>query len=342
MDKRKFGIFFLIGTFTAIPFSSSDFPSEKSILDTIRPRTLEEKGQLKIAKVEYPKKTDDEETKKQKKEATAQLQKYEREIENASIEYRRDGKIVLECYTYTIKADDLKGDGGFLTLASKLNQTQATLSTVNSISSIEDLQIGQTIILPLLQGVFVADEPNGDFEILVKKQFEREIQNDEKGAKKWVSVVLNERNYKFLPEKYFTGTLVAFFHDKGMKLPLSKKILTSPFGYRTSPISGQWKLHAGIDLAAPIGTPVMACKSGKVKTVEQMNAVYGNYIVIDHGGGKTSTYAHLSKIDVSKGASVSGGQKIGEVGTTGMSTGPHLHFEVRENGNPIDPLKQLK
>ena len=126
-----------------------------------------------------------------------------------------------------------------------------------------------------------------------------------------------------------------------MQLPLSKKIVTSGFGYRVSPITGKWKFHAGIDLAAPEGTEVYACKQGKVKTAAYSD-IYGNYIVLSHNNSTTSLYAHLSQILVQKNESVATGQKIGLTGTTGASTGPHLHFEVRENGTPMDPSKMIK
>ncbi len=340
--KIKKIIFIHLGFFALSSlFSDTGFPLASDMQNLMKPRGFLDGGHLEYSKPVYPSKTDDEKTKIKKKEETQKFQKYENEIEQAFIDYRRDGTVILKSYTYTIKKEDLSKSRDFKNLASELGQSQATLSTANGIASVEDFAVGMTLILPVLQGMFVADSPKNDFEILVKKQFESFLL-DESAEKKWIPVVLNGRNYKFLPEKLFTGTLVAFFNDKGMKLPLPQKVLTSPFGYRTSPISGKWKLHAGIDLAAPMGTPVTACKSGTVKTVENMNVVYGNYIVLDHGNGKTSTYAHLSKIDVRAGAKVSGGDKIGEVGTTGMSTGPHLHFEVRENGNPIDPLKELK
>lgn len=347
MDIRKIGTAAFAGMLALAPISAgsgneSGMPTSAEMIDGIlKPLTLRNMGELKSATLQYAAKGDDEATRKSKKEATDSLQKYERAKEKAMVQYRRDGTLTMEFHTYRVKKGDVKGDNGFLTLAAQLDQQQWTLATANGIESVEDLAEGAELVLPAMQGVFVADEPGNEFEILVKKQFEAEILADAE-SRKWIPVTLGGRRFKFLPDSRFSGTTMAFFHDKGMKLPLPTKVLTSPFGYRTSPISGQWKLHAGIDLAAPVGTPVTACKGGTVKTAEQMNAVYGNYVVIDHGGGKTSTYAHLKSIDVRVGTNVGGGQKIGEVGMTGMTTGPHLHFEIREKGTPIDPLKQLK
>ena len=96
------------------------------------------------------------------------------------------------------------------------------------------------------------------------------------------------------------------------------------------------RLHAGLDTAAPTGTPIYACWGGRV-AVAGWQGGYGNAVVIDHGGGQATLYAHQSVIAVSVGQAVNAGQLIGYVGSTGNSTGPHLHFEVRVNGTPVDP-----
>ncbi|MDR2101441.1 MAG: M23 family metallopeptidase [Treponema sp.] len=116
--------------------------------------------------------------------------------------------------------------------------------------------------------------------------------------------------------------------------------LTSPFGWRNDPISGVRRYHAAVDLAASTGTPVKAAMDGKVSTVG-FNSVYGKYIIISHNSGYQTMYAHLSITSVSQGAPVYQGTKIGEVGSTGYSTGPHLHFAVYKNGRAINPLDLL-
>jgi murein DD-endopeptidase MepM/ murein hydrolase activator NlpD len=110
--------------------------------------------------------------------------------------------------------------------------------------------------------------------------------------------------------------------------------VVSPFGMRWG------RLHAGIDIAAPSGTPIQAAASGRVVLAGWVGG-YGNYTCIDHGGGIATCYAHQSSVAVSAGASVSQGQVIGYVGCTGHCFGPHLHFEVRVNGTPVDPLGYL-
>ncbi|MDR3166826.1 MAG: M23 family metallopeptidase [Treponema sp.] len=116
--------------------------------------------------------------------------------------------------------------------------------------------------------------------------------------------------------------------------------LTSSFGWRNDPISGVRRYHAAVDLAANTGTPIKAAMDGRISTVG-FNSVYGKYIIIAHNGGYQTMYAHLSLTSLAQGAYVYQGTKIGEVGSTGYSTGPHLHFAVYKNGRAINPLDLL-
>jgi hypothetical protein len=115
---------------------------------------------------------------------------------------------------------------------------------------------------------------------------------------------------------------------------------TSFFGNRVHPVTRRITFHAGIDIGASAGTRVVAVSSGTV-TFAGVNGGYGNCIIIDHGNGYSTLYGHLRRIDVTRGQSVTQEQKIGEVGSTGVSTGPHLHFEIMVNGTPINPARYL-
>ena len=122
--------------------------------------------------------------------------------------------------------------------------------------------------------------------------------------------------------------------------PVPGAPVTSGFGYRVHPIYGTSRLHAGVDFGAPEGTAIRAAGAGVVVSAGWMSG-YGNTTVIDHGGGLATLYAHQSAMGVSGGQRVSQGQVIGRVGCTGACTGPHLHFEVRVDGTPVNPMNYL-
>ena len=127
------------------------------------------------------------------------------------------------------------------------------------------------------------------------------------------------------------------YNASGMVWPVpSCHTVTSEFKMRLHPVTGVYKLHTGMDIGCGTGTPVVAAQAGTVITATY-NTAYGNYIVINHGNGVSTLYAHNSKLLVSVGQKVTQGQQISKSGNTGYSTGPHMHFEVLVNGNPQNP-----
>jgi len=129
-------------------------------------------------------------------------------------------------------------------------------------------------------------------------------------------------------------------HPLKMAWPVSGGWISSSYGNRLHPILGYYRWHSGIDYAADSGQPIKATEDGTV-ILAGPNGGYGNCVILDHGGGVSTLYAHASKILVKKGQDVVKGQTVALVGSTGLSTGPHLHFEVRVNGATEDPLKWL-
>lgn len=128
------------------------------------------------------------------------------------------------------------------------------------------------------------------------------------------------------------------YSESGFMWPLpAYSTLSSLFGNRIHPITGNPNNHTGIDVPAPSGTPILSAKSGIVLTSE-WHYSYGNYVVVSHGNGQTTLYAHMVSRGVSEGDTVSQGQAVGYVGTTGSSTGNHLHYEIRINGTRVDPV----
>ena len=124
--------------------------------------------------------------------------------------------------------------------------------------------------------------------------------------------------------------------------PTSTQLITSYFGYRIHPIYGTQRFHSGVDIGAGMGESIRAANDGTVIVSGFNTGGYGNYIMIDHGGGYVTLYAHNSSNSVSVGQKVTKGQVIGFVGSTGASTGPHLHFEVRINGSAVNPLPYVQ
>ena len=138
-----------------------------------------------------------------------------------------------------------------------------------------------------------------------------------------------------------SGSSVSLYNGGKMLWPsAASRYISSYFGMRLHPIYGYYRMHNGIDIAAAGGTNILAAESGRV-IESTYNSGYGNYIVIYHGNGYSTLYAHASKRIAKVGDYVSRGQVIALVGTTGNSTGNHLHFEVRVDGNPVNPLNYL-
>jgi murein DD-endopeptidase MepM/ murein hydrolase activator NlpD len=136
----------------------------------------------------------------------------------------------------------------------------------------------------------------------------------------------------------FPGTS-GLIEPVSLRMPVQGRI-TSDFGGRRDPVNGRHRFHEGIDIAAPKGTPIQAAAAGTVIYAGR-NGGYGNTILVEHADGRTTRYAHADSLMVNAGDTVEAGQTIAAVGSTGHSTGPHLHFEVMENGRHVSPLKVL-
>ena len=136
-----------------------------------------------------------------------------------------------------------------------------------------------------------------------------------------------------------TGAKLPKYSGGRFSRPISAP-MTSSFGMRYHPILHYRRMHAGVDFGAPVGSSIHAAAAGIVIASQRMSG-YGNVVIVDHGGGYATVYGHCSRILVSNGQRVTRGQTIAKVGSTGLSTGPHLHFEVRINGKPVNPVGYL-
>jgi murein DD-endopeptidase MepM/ murein hydrolase activator NlpD len=125
------------------------------------------------------------------------------------------------------------------------------------------------------------------------------------------------------------------------RIPVDGVALTSGFGMRWHPVLGGHRQHKGVDLASPIGTPIHAAADGVVGRADWFSS-YGLYVALEHGGNIETRYGHMSRIAVAAGQQVHKGDVIGYIGTTGRSTGPHLHYEVRVNGAAVNPIPYMQ
>ena len=227
-----------------------------------------------------------------------------------------------------------------LELCARCNINYDTIITLNSIASKDDVIKGETLIIPTVQGLFIPlDKCHNAIETLLQQNYKN--QNLTNPA---LYFTIEGRSFVFLQGERLSPTERAFYLDSSLRLPLDENsfYVSSEFGSRKNPLSGQIKNHNGIDLAAEEGTPVYAVKDGDVAYTVSNDQTFGNYIILSHDLGKqSSVYAHLSKIFVEQYSFVKKGTIIGLVGHTGMATGDHLHFEIRKGGKALNPREKL-
>ena len=152
-----------------------------------------------------------------------------------------------------------------------------------------------------------------------------------------LSVAMEKRLQRLIRERQRASSMIA---STGRYMYPVRGELTSGFGYRIHPITGVTRFHSGLDLAADEGVPIRSSANGVV-IFSNWYGGYGNCVIINHGGGFSTLYGHCSRLLVGEGTRVRQGQAVALVGSTGMSTGPHLHFEIRKDGTPVDPRSRL-
>ena len=222
-------------------------------------------------------------------------------------------------------------------LAARCNIPYSTLVSLNRLSNPAALEAGMLLLLPSCPGLFIPSDMQSDLEmILGAARQESENAVELRITKNGIS-----QSFRFIPGADFTQTERGYFLHSTFRFPLRSWRLTSPFGLRPDPFTGNPQMHRGIDLAAPEGTEVYAAAEGVVTAIGE-DPVYGIYILISHSNNWTSFYAHLQKTEISLRSQVKSTTLIGRVGSTGQSTGPHLHFELRQNGTHFDPSGRLR
>ncbi|MBO4386757.1 MAG: M23 family metallopeptidase [Treponema sp.] len=216
----------------------------------------------------------------------------------------------------------------------------STLIAVNNISNVRSLRSGQKLTVPSLDGLNYTVASGDTIEGLSAK-YNVSVE-DLLDVNDLASSLLQKGQELFIPGAKMDSLSLRRAMGEIFVYPITAKWrLTSRFGYRPDPFTGVKQHHTGIDMACPTGTPVKAAKSGTVSFTGYSN-VYGKYVIVTHADGYQTLYGHMSRITSKKGQIVDQGSQLGLVGSTGYSTGPHLHLSVYKNGKLIDPLSVLK
>lgn len=233
---------------------------------------------------------------------------------------------------YVVKKGDIPGY-----IADAFGVTVDTLISFNDIRNTRALRIGTHLKIPNMNGI-LHDVASG--ETLESIAAKYSISADRVAeVNRLDSAALREGRRLFLPDARLSSFTLREINGDLFKWPI-RGWITSWYGWRNDPFSGARTFHTGIDIGAAHGSPVRAAMEGRVSTTGY-NAVSGNYVILAHHSGYASMYAHLDRIDVRKGQSVSIGTRIGTVGNTGYSTGSHLHFTVFKNGRTVNPMLVL-
>jgi len=254
-------------------------------------------------------------------------------------DFNIDSSIITEAVTYqnykVRSGDTISG------ISKKFGLSNiSTLIAVNDISNVRQLAAGQKLKVPSMDGIVYTVKKGDSLNSIVGKyNIKMETLLD---ANELTSDELSVGQVLFIPGVALDRNTLKNAMGELFILPISEPFRwSSPYGWRADPFTGVRSFHTGTDMACPQGTPILASQSGRVSAVSS-NRIYGNYVIIDHGNGYQTLYAHMYKASVKKGQWVSQGTRIGLVGSTGYSTGPHLHFMVYKNGGRIDPMSVLK
>ncbi len=251
----------------------------------------------------------------------------------SGLPYINIGDIVstVTSHDYQVKEGDTLSE-----ISRAYNINVGTLISYNKIEDVRRIWVGANLKIPDTDGLPYIVKKGDSLESIASNH--SIPLNNILDANNLDSEVISEGIQLFIPGakisdydyKKATGTLFLY--------PTSGK-LSSPFGYRIDPFTGVRRMHYGVDLANRVGTSVKATMSGTVIVIGDQPLGYGNYVVIRHERGFQSLYGHLNRILVRNGQRITQGQKIGEMGSSGRSTGSHLHFSLYKNNVPVDPLR---
>ncbi len=223
------------------------------------------------------------------------------------------------------------------TIASRLSLPYSAIATLNGMSSPE---LGdRELLIPTQPGLFVRRDDPARAPL---STLEREVAQRLASQAEPIALTIHEgETVLFYPGTDFSPQERSRFLSLPFVDPLPSGVVSSRYGFRTHPITGLQSFHQGLDIAAPFGTAVVSAADGVIRSVTR-DRLLGLMVTIDHRQGYTTRYAHLQESLIEAGAAVSSGAVIGRVGSTGLSSGPHLHFEIRRGGIPRDPEQYLR
>ncbi len=233
----------------------------------------------------------------------------------------------LKFYRYRVKKEET-----FWIILSRTSLDMDTLISVNSLSTPRDIRPGKIIFIPNMRGIIInPSERERINEIIKRSRITREYVARVNGSEDLSKKIL------FVPCGKLTGLQRSLFLGTGFMYPLVRGKRTSGFGMRRNPFNRRkFQFHTGVDLACRINTRVYAARGGKVLFTGYKGG-YGNLVILGHEHGYRSYYGHLNRIKVKTGSIIKRGEMIALSGNTGRTTGPHLHFEIRKSGRPINP-----
>ena len=242
-------------------------------------------------------------------------------------------EIIPELYyeLYTVQEGDMVGR-----IAARYGVSQDAIISLNKLRNTRSLQIGQILKIPTIDGILYTTR-EGDTPASIADQYRISLEK--------IAIVNNIPDNRleaglqiFLPDAKLDWLTIQEINGDLFKNPLRGGYwVSSNYGWRNNPFSGKRTFHNGIDMACPTGTPIYAAMPGTV-IAAGYNATYGNYVTLQHHSGYQTLYAHMSKILVSNGQHVTTNSRVGLVGNTGQSTGPHLHFTVFKNKSSTNPV----
>lgn len=244
-----------------------------------------------------------------------------------------ESDISLSYISYRVKKGDIIGK-----IAEKYGVTEDTIISVNNVRSARTIQIGQYLKVPSMAGILYTVKKDGETVESIAKKYKIDIDKCCQVNNMEQAVALNVGSTVFVPDAKLDFLTKQEINGDLFRRPLrSRYYISSNFGWRASPFNGSRSYHTGVDMATSQGTKVYSALAGRV-TYVGYNSVFGNHIIIEHHSNYKTLYGHLSATNVIKGQMVTSDTLIGRVGSTGMSTGPHLHFTVYKNNKLVNPV----